>query len=245
MKTRVLAPLGALAIACSVQAQCSISFPQDTITLYWGYEPMSCATLEPGVIGAEPPQFLWSDGSTGSTVQVCDTASSWYEVVMTDDTLCSATDSVFVNVMDVRCGNNMNKVLVCHVPPGNPANAHTICISASGVPAHLEHGCHLGACAIEVDSIGSSDEVEFMVSPNPMNSNSTVVVRSVISQRVLVRVVDAVGRVYLTLLNADMAMGEERTLSLSAADLPANPSFLLLEARGATDRIARPVLIGR
>ncbi len=37
-----------------------------------------------------------------------------------------------------RCGAKMKKVLVCHVPPGNPANAHTICISLNG--AENGHG---------------------------------------------------------------------------------------------------------
>ncbi|MBI1286072.1 MAG: T9SS type A sorting domain-containing protein [Flavobacteriales bacterium] len=38
------------------------------------------------------------------------------------------------------------KVLVCHIPPGNPENAHEICISENGVPAHLAHGCYVGYC---------------------------------------------------------------------------------------------------
>jgi hypothetical protein len=38
------------------------------------------------------------------------------------------------------------KVYVCHIPPGNPANAHTIHIGAPGVPAHLAHGDYLGKC---------------------------------------------------------------------------------------------------
>ncbi len=46
------------------------------------------------------------------------------------------------------CGNNDRKVLLCHVPPGNPANAHTLCISPNAVPAHLgNHGSdHCGPC---------------------------------------------------------------------------------------------------
>lgn len=31
-------------------------------------------------------------------------------------------------------------VLVCHVPPGNPANAHVISVSPNAVAAHLAHG---------------------------------------------------------------------------------------------------------
>ena len=36
------------------------------------------------------------------------------------------------------------KVTVCHVPPGNPANAHFITIGASAVPAHTENPKHCG-----------------------------------------------------------------------------------------------------
>ncbi len=46
------------------------------------------------------------------------------------------------------CGNNGNKVLICHVPPGNPDNAHTICISPNAVPDHFANheGDHCGEC---------------------------------------------------------------------------------------------------
>lgn len=37
-------------------------------------------------------------------------------------------------------------IMVCHIPPGNPQNAHTIVIDASAVPSHLAHGDALGAC---------------------------------------------------------------------------------------------------
>jgi len=38
------------------------------------------------------------------------------------------------------------KVSVCHAPPGNPANSHTIKISAKALSAHLAHGDLAGAC---------------------------------------------------------------------------------------------------
>ena len=38
------------------------------------------------------------------------------------------------------------KVEVCHIPPGNPDNAHTITISENALQAHLDHGDHVGAC---------------------------------------------------------------------------------------------------
>jgi hypothetical protein len=43
-------------------------------------------------------------------------------------------------------GKHEDKVTVCHVPPGNPANAHTICVGAPAVKAHLAKGSYLGPC---------------------------------------------------------------------------------------------------
>ncbi len=47
------------------------------------------------------------------------------------------------------------KVAVCHEPPGNPANRHTIYVGESAVPAHLAHGDSRGPCRVHDDD---SDE---------------------------------------------------------------------------------------
>ncbi|MBI4411868.1 MAG: PQQ-binding-like beta-propeller repeat protein [Deltaproteobacteria bacterium] len=44
---------------------------------------------------------------------------------------------------------NDPKVTICHIPPGNPANAHTIEIADSAWPAHLNHGDYEGECIQE------------------------------------------------------------------------------------------------
>jgi len=38
------------------------------------------------------------------------------------------------------------KILICHLPPGNPENAQEIEIDESAWPAHREHGDRLGTC---------------------------------------------------------------------------------------------------
>jgi hypothetical protein len=43
-------------------------------------------------------------------------------------------------------GDGNDKVKICHIPPGNPDNAHTISVSENAVDAHLEHGDTLGKC---------------------------------------------------------------------------------------------------
>lgn len=37
-------------------------------------------------------------------------------------------------------------ITICHIPPGNPANAHTITISINAWPAHQAHGDYEGSC---------------------------------------------------------------------------------------------------
>jgi hypothetical protein len=52
------------------------------------------------------------------------------------------------------------KVLVCHVPPGNPENPVTIEVGASAVPAHLAHGDTEGACEGDTEEPGDDSEGE-------------------------------------------------------------------------------------
>jgi hypothetical protein len=66
---------------------------------------------------------------------------------------------------DGHHGNNDTKVVICHIPPGNPDNAHTITVDESAVPAHLEHGDTLGECPVTDDGYdpnwddGDDDEI--------------------------------------------------------------------------------------
>ena len=41
------------------------------------------------------------------------------------------------------------KITICHIPLGNPDNAHEITISINALPAHLAHGDSVGACEPE------------------------------------------------------------------------------------------------
>jgi len=43
-------------------------------------------------------------------------------------------------------GAGTTKVTICHIPPGNPSNAHTITVGQPAVRAHLAHGDTVGAC---------------------------------------------------------------------------------------------------
>ena len=60
------------------------------------------------------------------------------------DDAVTCSDSNLSN--DPASAGGGHKVTICHFPPGNPANAHTINVGDPAVPAHLAHGDHLGAC---------------------------------------------------------------------------------------------------
>ncbi len=143
-------PFLSLSLLCfnnsQVIAQCSVNAGSD-VSVYIGYPPMSCTTLMATPTGTPPFSFLWSTGDTTQSINVCPTTNTDYMVTITDSVACSSSDTVTVTVVDARCGHDSTKVLVCHIPPGDPLDAHTICISPHAVPAHLAHGDHLGECA--------------------------------------------------------------------------------------------------
>ncbi len=116
-------------------------------TVYYGYEPMECAMLNVAAYGGNPPYYYaWETGETTAMIEVCPDEPQYFTVTVTDSDGNVAQDSVRVCVVDVRCGNNMNKVEVCHYPPGNPENSNTLCIGMPAVSAHLAHGDSLGHC---------------------------------------------------------------------------------------------------
>jgi plastocyanin len=121
-------------------------------TLYLGYGPAS-TTLNPNASGGASFNYSWS-GPAGLSCYSCATpiftatavGTFTYTVLVTNNYGCTTTCKITITVVDVRCGNKNDKVLVCQVPPGDPANAHTICISPNAVATHLANGSYLGNC---------------------------------------------------------------------------------------------------
>lgn len=224
------------ALTLTASSQCVIDIPNDTLTIYYGYSPWECVDIIPADSGAAPLSYLWSNGDTSQMITVCDTTSSWYSVVMTDDTLCSSVDSVFIEVIDVRCGNNPNnqKVLVCHVPPGNPANEHTICISENAVAAHLAHGCYLGTCDSDTTMVtGPASQLLVEVSPNPLTETAVLTISSNVSQQVQIEVLDQTGRVVGNSRTLFVEGGIDELFSIERAGLRSAGSLVVLKVTAA------------
>jgi hypothetical protein len=75
-----------------------------------------------------------------------DTTSS---VMSAEIVACHLDDGTVEHGAELRACDPQDhkKTTICHIPPGNPSNAHTLCIGNAGVPAHLRnHGDYLGVC---------------------------------------------------------------------------------------------------
>ena len=69
-------------------------------------------------------------------------------------TACGLADAGVGVSDDLRACDpqDTKKTTICHIPPGNPANAHTLCVGNPAVAAHLRnHGDYLGPCVVETE----------------------------------------------------------------------------------------------
>jgi len=62
----------------------------------------------------------------------------------------------------------LEKVAICHIPSGDPDNAHTIVIARAAVQSHLDHGDILGPCG------GQATSTPDTTAPNISNISSSV-----------------------------------------------------------------------
>lgn len=62
-------------------------------------------------------------------------------------TVAEPTTAVFTEPPPSATAGSDGLITICHYPPGNPANAHTITVSLAELPAHLAHGDSLGQCS--------------------------------------------------------------------------------------------------
>jgi len=193
--------------------------------VYYGYAPMSCTTLSgSGSGGTGSLIYSWSNGTNGANNTVCPSTSSTYTLTATDANGCVASDEVNVCSVDVICfagKSNVQKVEVCH-------KGNTICIDASGVAAHLAHGCTLGSCAEVnacsnlssrmISSSTSDEEVvmsEIKLFPNPAKDNLQISISNFDEMGTATfTIVNAIGQeVYTGTLNSNETLINISTLS--------------------------------
>ena len=196
----------------------------DCTVVYWGYEPLECTVLQAVVSGGTPPySYAWSNGMYGESIQVCPTAGQVFTVTVTDALGYTASDGGFVDVVDVHCGNNNSKVLICH------NGTHTLCLSPSAIPDHLSHGDQLGTCGTNPcpesglprqasetvkPQFPSSGELPFTVFPNPAENQLNIRIQGEKQVEGQIQITDYTGRA-VRLLQARLIPNEPLTLDIS------------------------------
>ncbi|MGC9332229.1 MAG: T9SS type A sorting domain-containing protein [Bacteroidales bacterium] len=148
---------------------------------------------------------------------------------------CTSFVTQTIDVVNVKCGKNNNKILVCHTPPGNPENPQTICISPNAVPAHLAHGDCVGKCLeIQPKSMMNEDnrrDIElFSAYPNPFK-NSTVL-SFILSEEshVLLQIYNCTGQKVATLFNNTAKAGKEYRAEFNTSDLDEGMYIAILKS---------------
>jgi len=217
----------------------SVDAGSDT-TIYYGYGDENAILLAIPDGGNGQYSYLWSNNATTQTITVNPTTTTTYTVTVTDECNNTASDEVTVNVIDVRCGKKNNKVLVCHIPPGNPNNAHTICISPNAVPAHLAHGDYLGNCSDQLVTLPTEFELHTNY-PNPFNPMTRIDYSLPFDSKVSLQIFDVLGREVVTLVDDNLKAGYY-TIDFNASNLASGIYYYRMSA-GDFTAIKKMVLL--
>ncbi|MCO6491481.1 MAG: thrombospondin type 3 repeat-containing protein [Phaeodactylibacter sp.] len=156
---------------------------------------------------------------------------------------------------DWRCGNNGNKVTICHVPPGNPANANILCVSPNAVPAHLAHGDYLGPCfavacngSLETGGAGilsqsilpeAAAEPELLLYPNPASGKVNVVLKHFAEVPSRLVVYNYLGQACYQ-LDALNASDTPIVIDFESNDIP--PGWYMVAAHTSRGIVAKPLV---
>jgi hypothetical protein len=191
-------------------------------TIYIGYGPASLTVTANAAGGIAPYAYAWSNGATTQSISI--SAAGTYSVTVTDSKGCTTTASIVMSTLDVRCGNNNDKVMICH-------NNNTICVASAAVQEHLGHGDHLGGCSASVARINTENESveaisrKVIVYPNPVSEEWNIHVSGVEAGSV-VKMYNQNGALIKTLLVTGT------TEAVPVRGLPAGMYYLQIKTRG-------------
>ena len=129
--------------------------------------------------------------------------------------------------LNSECGHDGQKTLVCHIPPGNPSKARTICLgSTSSILDYLaDHpDDELGPCPSQKTGnlLGEefvSDPLTSMINiyPNPFSNIATVRFNAIEKGITTLEILDVTGRQMVDLFNRNVEQDEAISVELDAS----------------------------
>jgi|GEM_PF-717834 len=184
-------------------------------TIYIGYGPASVSLNANVNGGTKPYAYKWTIGSsagaplnTSATYTVNPTTTTIYYLNIKDAYGCPiASITKTINVIDVRCGNKLDKITVCTLAKGNYT---TNCVSTKDVTSYLSNGSYLGVCNPSLiasvksftfnqqSSISLKNSLinlfEVQALPNPTGTKFKLKVESNLLDPITIRILDVTGR---------------------------------------------------
>lgn len=216
---------------------------QASNTIYLGYGTQSIYLN--ATSSSSNVTYSWSPSTGLSNPNIANPVASPsskinYTVTVTNANGCSASASIEVDVIDVRSRNSKGqfdgKVLICHMPPGNPSNSNALNVPSSAVPAHLAHGDKLGSCEgnrnrnVSGLIIDAENHFDVNAFPNPFNKDLTVYIDSHSNEPIMLKIYDSLGK---------LVYQKENAVSLTSltidAELP-NGIYMLDAIQGSERR---------
>ncbi len=198
-------------------------------TVYRGYGPQTVALSLRVYGGVGPYTYNWGAYGNTPSVNVSPIFTTTYSCVVKDSRGCSKVCNFTVTVVDVRCGTNNSKVLLCYKTPGTSITT-TLCVDPSAVPGYLDQGAVLGPCenmsrpGSNTNSILTQAALLF---PNPANSFLDVEWKMINSRNeVVLNVLDIKGTV---IMSVKAGIANHRKLDISQLE----NGFYLLQIVGS------------
>lgn len=231
-----------------------ISAPIEGEMVFLGYQPAESAMLEGNLAtgGVEPYDYQWFDSNgnlldNGQNVIVSPTETAVFSYIITDANGCQLIVDGTVCVVDITCtagngkgkGKAAKKVSICHIPEGNPANEHTICVSVNAVPDHLANGDLLGPCGtlqvcdgsfkmggFDTGSGAFTSNFIFNLYPNPARDYANVVFNVEKDCNLMVTLTDLSGKVLQTVYDQPVEANMEYREQIDTQSLPQGVYFV-------------------
>jgi hypothetical protein len=169
-------------------------------------------TLTAGAANGTPPYtYRWTPPASNTYTSNASynlPGAGTYTVSVKDAHGCisptSASATKTITYKDARCGNKLDKVMVCHNTGSNNNPNNAICISPNAVPAHIaNHGDCLGDCTSAFAKGTAVNRLDLeggtiAVFPNPAHSSINVELKDGGSFYRFYQITDISGRVVLS-----------------------------------------------
>ncbi len=250
----------------STCSQCITVLPPLTVDagpdkmVYLGFPDSACTKLQSTVTGGVPPRTLtWSNGSHAPFINVCPAITTVYYLTVTDFNNCTAVDSVTVKVIDVRCGSDLNNVLICHGTGSFKDPYYTFCEKTDKAKWYLKYHSEdrLGPCpsnkisghedkSIWLTNLSTENnlgEIDYLAAfPNPFSKTTTIRFGLPGDDFVKLRLTDVTGREIQILYNGHTEEGNVYQAIIDGSEFATGMYFLKLNTRSGINQVKKLIL---